>query len=239
MRSRRSFAEFESNQSKRSKISPARWIGLFAILALLGLGGAWMAGMFSKRPDVRIVEIQKMAGEMQAKFSANGGPQNEAEAKELVSAMGQMREKIQALPEELRGQAMRGGMGRGMMAAQQKQMKDYFAAPPATRQAQLDKVIDREQMMMKAFASAAGGPGGPPGGGGGGGGGPPGGGGGGGGPPGGGGGPGGPGGNPEAFRKQMLDNTNPTQRAQFTEFRRAMDERRQQRGMTGGGGWGR
>jgi hypothetical protein len=35
----------------------------------------------------------------------------------------------------------------------------------------------------------------------------------------------------------MLDNSSPSQRAQMTEFRNAMDQRRQQLGI-GNGGWG-
>ena len=83
-----------------------------------------------------------------------------------------------------------------------------------------------------------GGPGGPPGGGppGGPGGGPPGG------PPGGpggpGGGPGGPRGNTEEdrnrWRKNIIDSTTPEQRAQYTEYRRAMEARREQLGQSRG-----
>jgi len=93
-----------------------------------------------------------------------------------------------------------------------------------------------------------GGPGGPPGGG------PPGGGPPGGGPPGGpgggppggpGGGPGGPGGGPggprgnteedrNRWRKNIIDSTTPEQRAQYTEYRRAMEARREQLGQSRG-----
>ena len=217
-------------EEKKAKGSAGRWIGVIVALLIFGLMGAWATGLFGRRTDVRIVEIRKMSDEM-SKQMATGGPQNEDEAKAFVQSMGQIREKIQALPEDLRGQAFRGGgMGRGFQAAMQANMKSFFATPPAQREAELDRQIKREQMMQKAFAAAGGfggGPGGPgPGGGGGRG---PGGGG------GAGGGPGG-GGNPEAWRKQMLDSTGPSQRAQFTEFRNAMDQRRQQLGL--GNGWG-
>lgn len=241
-------------EEKKAKGSAGRWIGVIVALLVFGLLGAWATGLFGRRTDVRIVEIRKMSDEM-SKQMATGGPQNEDEAKAFVQSMGQIREKIQALPEDLRGQAFRGGgMGRGFQAAMQANMKSFFATPPAQREAELDRQIKREQMMQKAFAAAGGFGGGPGGGGGGGpgggggagggggrgpgggGGGGPGGGGGGG--PGGGGPGGGPGGgNPEAWRKQMLDSTSPSQRAQFTEFRNAMDQRRQQLGI-GNGGWG-
>lgn len=225
-------------EEKKASGSAGRRIGLVAALLVLGLAGAWALGLFGRRTDARIVEIQKISEEM-SKQMASGGPQNEDEAKAFVQSMGQMREKVEALPEELRGQAFRGGgMGRGFQAAMQANMKAFFSTPPEKRQAELDRQIKREQMMQKAFAAAGGFGGGRPGGGGGPGG--PGGGGGGGGPGGGGAGgagrgPGG-GGNPEAWRKQMLDNSSPSQRAQMTEFRNAMDQRRQQLGL--GNGWG-
>ncbi len=232
-------------EEKQASGSAGRWIGLVAALLVIGLAGAWALGLFGRRADARIVEIQKISEEM-SKQMASGGPQNEEEAKAFVQSMGQIREKVEALPEELRGQAFRGGgMGRGFQAAMQANMKAFFSTPPEQRQAELDRQIKREQMVQKAFAAAGGFGGGRPGGGGPGGpGGPGGGGGGGGGGPGGGGGgaggagrgPGG-GGNPEAWRKQMLDNSSPSQRAQMTEFRNAMDQRRQQLGI-GNGGWG-
>jgi len=234
---------YSDSTEESSKGSAARWIGLILALALLGLGVAWGLGFFGRRTDARVVEIQKMSAEIQ-KQMATGGPQNEAEAKVFAESMGKVMEKVRELPDDLRGQAMRDG-GRGWMASQQANMKAYFAAPPAQRQAELDKQIKREQMMQKAFAAAGGfggrpggggGPGGPGGAGGGAGGA---GGGAGGGGAGGGGGPGGPGGgNPEAWRKRMIDSTSPTQRAQFTEYRNAMDQRRQQLGLPSGGPWG-
>lgn len=135
-------------EEKQASGSAGRWIGLVVALLVIGLAGAWTLGLFGRRADARIVEIQKISEEM-SKQMATGGPQNEEEAKAFVQSIGQMREKVEALL------------------------------------------------------------GGRPGG----------------------------GGNPEAWRKQMLDSTGPSQRAQFTEFRNAMDQRRQQLGL-GNGGWG-
>ena len=155
-------------EEKKAKGSAGRWIGVIVALLVFGLLGAWATGLFGRRTDVRIVEIRKMSDEM-SKQMATGGPQNEDEAKAFVQSMGQIREKIQALPEDLRGQAFRGGgMGRGFQAAMQANMKSFFATPPAQREAELDRQIKREQMMQKAFAAAGGfggGPGGPGGGG--------------------------------------------------------------------------
>ena len=227
-------------EETKAKGSAGRWIGVIVALLFFGLLGAWAMGLFGRRTDARIVEIRTMSDEM-SKQMATGGPQNEDEAKAFAQSMGQIREKIQALPEDLRGQAFRGGgMGRGFQAAMQANMKSFFATPPAQREAELDRQIKREQMMQKAFAAAGGFGGGRPGGGPGGPGGPTGGGAGGGGAGGGGAGGGrgpGGGGNPEAWRKQMLDSTGPSQRAQFTEYRNAMDQRRQKLGI-GNGGWG-
>ena len=39
------------------------------------------------------------------------------------------------------------------------------------------------------------------------------------------------------WRKSMIDRTTPEQRARYVEYRRVMDERREQRGLPSG--WGR
>ena len=137
-------------EETKAKGSAGRWIGAIVALLLVGLVGAWAMGLFGRRIDARIVEIRNMSDEM-SKQMATGGPQNEDEAKAFAQSMGQIREKIQALPEDLRGQAFRGGgMGRGFQAAMQANMKSFFATPPAQREAELDRQIKREQMMQKA-----------------------------------------------------------------------------------------
>lgn len=219
-------------------------VGGFFLLAALGT--AWGLGAFGRRADARVVEVQHMAQDLQKQMSS-GGPQNEAEAKVLAESMVNVMKKAGELPDELRGEAFRGMMRGGMMAAQQSNMNSFFAAKPEDRDKVLDQQIKSQQMMQKAMAAAGGwgggrggfGGGGGPGGGGGG----PGGGGGGGAAGGAGGGPGGGGrggwaggGNMESFRKQMLDGTSPSQRAQINEYREAMDRRRQQLGI--GPGWG-
>jgi len=256
-----------------------RWAGVLAGLLLLGFGIAWGGGWIRFTTDPRVLEIKKMQADMQAKFMANGGPTTEAEAKEFVAAMGQMREKREELPQELRRQADAGGR-QAFQNAMRQNMNAYFQAPPSERKAVLMQQIKQQELMRKAFAAAGGGRGGPGGGGGqnaGAGGGGPGGGGqnagGGGGGPGGGGrggpaggggqnagggggGPGGSGrggpggggqnagggnqgGNGTDWRKRIIDNTTPTQRAQYTEYRRVMDETRAKMGLPPGGRGGR
>ncbi len=210
------------------------WISLGVVaLGLVGFLVAWLAGWIRFGTDPRVTELRTLQQEMQAKFAE--GPANEAQAKEMVAAMGTMRQKMEDLPPNLRREAM-GGMN--PMRGMQTGMKNYFAAPPEDRKKILDKQIDQMDMMAKAFASAGGMRGGPPGGAGG----PPGGAGGGagaqaGGPPGGG--PPRTGGEDgrNNWRKQMIDRTSPGQRAQFNEYFRAMEERRKERGM-GSSPWG-
>jgi hypothetical protein len=207
------------------------WIALGAVaLGLIGFLVAGLMGGIRFGTDPRVAEIRTMVQDMQTKFAE--GPATEAQAKEMVAAMGAMRQKMEDLPPNLRREAM-GGMGQ--MRGMQNGVKSYFAAKPEDRKKVLDKQIDQTEMMRKAFMSSGMMGGGPPGGGGGQGqagggtahaGGPPGG------PPRGGGEEG-----RNSWRKQMLDSTSPGQRAQFNEYFRVMEERRKERGM-GSSPWG-
>ena len=239
----------------------ARWWALAAggVLAA-GLLVAWLLGWLPLGTDPRVAEILEMQEQARQKFQSSGGPRTVAEATEAFTAMAQMRQKMEALPERLRPQVQRAG-GEMFRAAFEARINDYFSAPPAERKAVIDRQIDQEEAMRKAFAALGmGGRGGPGGGGGpgfggpgfGGGGGPGGGGPRGGGPggagpggrPGGGGaGPGGSGGGPPGtlsqddgnrWRKGMIDRTSPEQRARWTEYRRAVDQRREERGLPSG-----
>ncbi len=267
MRSGSGYSRGAGNKSAKAS-SWKRWAGLLALLLLIGFGVAWGGGWIRLTTDPRVLEVQKMQADIQAKFLANGGPTTEAEATAFVAAMGQVREKREELPRELRRQADEGGR-RAFMNSMRANMNAYFQAAPSERQAVIMKQIKQQELMRKAFTQAGGGrggpggggPGGPPGGGGPGGpgGGGPGGGGPGGGGPGGGGtggggtgaqgggrgGPGGgqtagtPGGGGTDWRKRMIDNTSPAQRAQYTEYRRVMDETRAKLGLPTGGRGGR
>ena len=228
-----------------------KWIAAIAILALLAFFAAWFGGWIRFTTDPRVAEIKKLQEEARQKFAANGGPQTLAEATEAVTAMATIRQKTEALPASLRPQVERSG-GSMFRSAMRQRIDAYFSLPPAQRQAELDRQIRQEEMMRKAFETAGrvagffGG--GPPGGGdrggpgggqaGGQGGGPPGGGerGGRGGGPAGGGPP--PGASQEGvnkWRKQIIDTTTPEQRARYVEYRRAMDQRRNELGMPSGG----
>jgi len=221
MRSSVSYDDDETSSSRRL----LTWLLVVSVLALLAFLLAWGFGWVRFTTDPRIAEIQKLQAESRDRFAANGGPATLDEAKEAVAAMAQVREKIEALPPNLRMQAMAGG-GSFFRSTMQNRINAYFALPPDKRQAELDRQIKQEDFMRKAWeasrpagAGQAGGPG-----------------------AGGarGGGPGGPPGGPPRngseddrnnWRKRMIDSTTPQQRAQFTEYRRAMDARRDQLGM--------
>ena len=245
------FSELDDNASPAWKA--ARWLLILLALAFLAFLVAWLLGYVRLTTDPRVAEIQKLQAEAQQQFMANGGPQTLDEAKAAVAAMGQIREKIEALPENMRREAGRRG-GNVFRNTMQTRINAYFSLPPEQRQAELDRQIKQEELFRKAWEAsrpAGGRQGGPPGGvaasGGPGGGGGPGGAGGGpggagGGGPGGGGpgGPGGPGGggpprggseeDRNRWRKNMIDSTTPEQRARYVEYRRAMEARREQLG---------
>ena len=237
------FSELDDNSSPAGKV--VRWLLILLAVAVLGFLVAWLLGYVRLTTDPRVAEIQKMQAEAQQTFMANGGPRTLDEAKQAVAAMNQIREKIEALPENMRREAGRQG-GNVFRNTMQARINAYFSMPPNQRQAELDRQIKQEELFRQAWEAsrpAGGGPGGPPGGtaanGGPGGGGP-----GGGGPGGAGGGPGGAGGGPgggpprggseddrNRWRKNMIDSTSPQQRAQYVEYRRAMDARREQLGL--------
>ena len=217
-----------------------RWAAFVVLLLLLALLGAWAAGWFGGRVDPRVAEILDMQRQARETFAANGGPRNAVEATAAVAAMGQILERIEALPEDLRPQVERSGENT-FRSAMQARMGAYFSLPPDQRAAELDRQIDQEELMRKAFAAAsavtaafrgpggdtqaggqsagagaAGQSGGPPGG------------------------PGGPGSRSEEERNRwrkdnIIDRTSPEQRAEYTEYRRAMDARREKRGLPAAG----
>jgi len=221
------------------------WVAVIAGLVLLALIAAWFLGWISFVTDPRVTEIQQLQQEAQKQFGEGGGPKTIAEATAAVTAMNTIRTKVEALPPHLRPQVEREG-GSMFRSAFRARIDSYFAAAPEKRQAELDRQIDQEEMMRKAFdagraiagvfgggqgSQATGGtaqggttPGGTSGGG----------------PP-------APTGSSSRsssseesrnnWRKSIIDRTTPEQRSRYVEYRRAMDERREQRGLPGG--WGR
>ncbi|MFM7138097.1 MAG: hypothetical protein ACKO1M_13665 [Planctomycetota bacterium] len=215
---------------------PSAWIwavvvAAFAVLALLV---AWLAGWIRFTTDPRVTEIVALQEQARARFGQGSGPANLADAAALATAMMEIRQKTEALPEHLRPQAEQAGRGM-FQAAFRARIDAFFTLPPEKRQAEIDRQIDQEETMRKAFeagrtvASALGGGGSqtgsapvgntaqpsanPP--------------------------PGGPGGSRSEeernrWRKSMIDRTTPQERARYTEWRRAKDARREQRGLPSG-----
>lgn len=209
-------------------------LAVAALLALVAYLILWLSGFFATDP--RLVEVRAMQQEQVKKFAATGGPTNVLEAVELVTSMATINQKVNELPENMRGQAQQDG-GKLFMTAMQKRMDNYFDLPAEQRQAELDKQIDQGEFMRKAWetgqsamkAVGLGGTGGQSAGGG---------------PPAGGppaGGPPGQAGGARTeeernkWRKDMIDKTSPEQRSRWTEYIRAMQERREQRGLPPGG----
>jgi hypothetical protein len=232
---------------ERSRGSVLLWAAVIAVLAVLAVLAAWLLGWIRFGTDPRVAEIRALQEEARAKFIAGGGPATIAEATAAFASMGQIREKIEALPEDLRPQAERSA-GNLFRSAFRARIDAYFATPPEKRQAELDRHIDQEEMLRKASAAAraltgggqeSSGAGERAGGGQGGGGQANGGQANGGqanGGQAGGGGSSGPGRSRteedrNAWRKRMIDRTTPEQRARYVEYRRAIETRRGERGL--------
>jgi hypothetical protein len=208
------------------------WLLLVAAVALVGFLVAWLGGWIRFTTDPRVTEILAMQEEARTAFGANGGPTTLVEATGAVAAMSAIRQKVDALPEHLRPQVERAG-GSMMRDMYRGRINAYFTATPAERRAVLDRQIDQEETMRKAFETGGavmnafggrpreGGTAGAGGGGGrGGGGGPP---------------QGGSDNDRNRWRKNMIDRTTPEERARYTEYRRAMEKRREERGLPSGG----
>jgi hypothetical protein len=213
------------------------------LLFLLAMPTLWAFGFFSAPPAV--AEIKQLVDHQVAEYNrvARG------EVPYGTPSSSAIFEKMRDMPREYREQ-IGPQMGRLWEARERAEMASYFAMPPEKRQAELDRRIKADEDRRKAWQAerekrdqqrsasgqqAGGGGGRGPGGGGGGPGAV-------GGPGGGGGGPGGGssrGGGTEEARnersKRRIDQSSPEQRAQQTEYRRAMEERRTQLGLPTGG----
>jgi hypothetical protein len=156
------FSELDDNASGMRKAG--RWALILLGLALLAFLVAWLFGYVRLTTDPRIVEIQKLQADTQKQFMANGGPQTLDEAKAAVAAMGHIREKIEALPENMRQEAGRRG-GNVFRNTMQTRINAYFSLPADQRQKELDRQIKQDDLFRQAWESsrpAGGGQGGPP-----------------------------------------------------------------------------
>jgi hypothetical protein len=197
-----------------------KWI-LALVLLLLFSAVGW--AFWTPGEDPQITKIKELRAQIEA-----------APREQRREMYGQMREEFEKLTPEARD-AMRAEGRKDWQARQRKQMSEFFAMSYPQQIAEIDKQIDdREKRRQRRQQGGQGGR--PPqfqgtGGGGPGGGGPGGPGGAGGGP--GGGGPGGGGRSLDSTqrRKDFLDNTTPIERAQMSNYRQMVQQRRQQRGL--------
>jgi len=193
-----------------------RWGGrtLLAVVALLLI--AWLGGWIRFTTDPRLAEVLALQREVDRLVAADGGPKTEAEASVIAAAWGRIREKTEALPPRLRGQAAAAGWATAE-AGRRRAMDRFFATPPADRKAELDRQIKSERLIGGALAATAAARSGataaaaPSAGQAGGGSAPP---------------QGPSEDSRNAGRKGVIDNTTSSQRARFFEYQRALNERR-------------
>lgn len=220
-----------------------RVIAGIVILAVIVALLLWMFGFFSTPPA--IAELDALVDGQVAEYARAARGEVPFGS---VAGFGAIADKMRELPREYRAQAGQ-QMSRLGQARERAEMASYFRLAPAERQAELDRRIKADEDRRKQWqaerqkreasraasgqqSSTAGGGGRPTAGGS---------------PPGGG--SGGPGGGPsggggrtssEEARndrsKRRIDRSSPEERAQRTEYRRAIETRRSQLGLTGDGG---
>jgi hypothetical protein len=169
----------------------------------------WFFGLFGST-DPAVAELQQMADQA---FS-----QNLTEAQE-TQYRDQFRQRMETLTPEQREAFFDANRDRWMERMEQR-MDEYFAMTPADQQKRLDEILNRMSQPRKRRPEAGGdnNRGGDRG-------------------------RGGWGNMTEAQRdersKRRLDRTSPKMRAQFSEFRKQLEDRAKERGITQMPGWGR
>lgn len=132
--------------SGKPLMNRGRWVALVLVLLFCGVGAAWATGLIG--PDPRLSEIRDLRARMADPSLSDD---------ERSTLRGEMRKKMQDLPDDLRmkvrqersgGQAQGPGQGRGR-GPDLKQMKDILAMPEKDRLAALDKEIDATAERMK------------------------------------------------------------------------------------------
>jgi uncharacterized membrane protein YgcG len=242
---RRAVAALAAEKNKQGAVGrfAKRAGGVLAVLALIAMPVLWLMGFFSAPKAV--AEIEQVVNQQLAEYDRVA--RGEVPFASVPSSRA-MFDKMREVPPQYREQVGQ-QMGRLWEARERAESASYFALPPDKRQAELDRRIKADEERRKQWqaerekrdqeraaggqqAGGFGGRGGP-------GGGPPGGGQGGGGGPGGGATSGGNRRGSEESRnersKRRLDQSTPEQRAQRSEYRRALEERRTQLGLPSGG----
>lgn len=216
--------------SKTSESNRRLWLIAVAALAVVMILVAWRAGWIAPGTDPRVQEILVLQEQARARYATNGGPTNLADATAAFTSFAEIRQKTEQLPPHLRPQVEQAA-GDAFRTVFWARVDRYFGLPPEQRQAELDRQIDQQEMMRKAFEAgravmgalgggqASGGSNATS-------------------------------GNQSAnqtagrpswgsrsedernrFRKSIVDRTTPQERARFTEYTRAIDARRETRGL--------
>jgi hypothetical protein len=204
--------------------------------SVIGLGIAYAAGLFSEDPA--LIEIQELQKTIQNDFAkqADGDNSNRDDRREKFR---ELRKKSEALPEDQQ-RAIRKEMQGFFVAQMTQRMDEFFELPPEERESHLDEQIDRmeerkarrEEAAAKREAEASKD-----------------------------GEAGDTAGNSassgdgrqrrrggfgnrskeerERWQRDMLERTTPAQRAKFMEYRRQLNERREERGLPPARGFGR
>jgi hypothetical protein len=138
---------------KQKRMTRGRWAALISVLLIVGLGAAWLMGMFG--PDPRLAELRDL------RAKAENQSLSEKDRRALFD---EMRKKWQELPEDVRQKAMQNA-GPRMMNRGPK-VSEVLAMPADKRNAALDKEIDRmmerEKQREEAAKNGQGQAGGPP-----------------------------------------------------------------------------
>ncbi len=204
--------------SKTSESNRLTWIIALAVVAIVMVLVAWLAGWLQFGTDPRVQEILALQDQARQRYATDGGPKNLAEATAAFTSFAEIRQKTEQLPPHLRPRVEEAA-GNAFRSVFWARVDGYFGLPPQQRQAELDRQIDQQEIMRKAFEAgrlvmgALGG---------------------------------GQSSNQPAdrtpsssrsedernqWRKSMIDRTTPQERARFTEYTRALDARREQRGL--------
>ena len=208
-------------EAKTKSTSRLRWIvgGTACVVTVVTL--SWTLGMFGTAEDPRVTEIKNLQQDLAKKFKPTQGPTSASDAVERVTAITTVMTKVAALPEDLRSETMQPGK-KMMMESMEATVNNYFELPQSEREAYLDNQIRQMEFMRQAFeagksvmgaigwskkkpdADAKEGP-------------------------------------PwtknrsederNAWRKKMIDQTTPEQRAKFGEYFSAMKRRREELGL--------
>lgn len=207
-----------------------RWLAGLAAALVLAVAVAWWLGWIGAATDPRVAEILALQAQARERFEQRGGgadaPVSLADATVAATSMMEIRQRTEALPAHLREQVERNGSDM-FRSAFRARIDRYFSLPPEQRLAEIDRQIDEEETWRRAFEAGQAalrtlGVGGgqeqrPQEG-------------------------GGTAGSNQPWasrteeernrwRKTMVDRTSPEERARYTEWRRARDARREQRGL--------